>query len=77
MRKMIGMMALAGLILVGSAVPSFAREDCRDRVRSAEHNLQQAIRRHGRNSHQAQARRRQLERAREFCSEHRRGGYRQ
>lgn len=76
MRKMIATTLLAGLMLIGGALPSFARgNNCQQRVRKAEHNLQQAIHRHGRNSRQAQARRQQLERAQESC-QGQRGRYR-
>jgi len=40
---------------------------CEQRIRNAEYKLQQAIRKHGERSRQAEHRRRELEEARERC----------
>ena len=62
---------LGGALLLGTAVPTLAFDspkDCAKRVRHAEKNLQDAERKHGRRSHQAAERRREVERARAKCS---------
>jgi hypothetical protein len=58
--------AFAVLLSMGS-VTAFAKNNCEKRVRKAEMNLQQAVRRHGARSRQAENRRRQLEQARATC----------
>jgi hypothetical protein len=62
-----GMIAVAGFLLVGSAVPVSAYANCEQRIRRAERNLDRAIARHGLHSIQAERRRDQLERARARC----------
>jgi hypothetical protein len=52
------------------AVPAFAkvhRDKCEQKYRKAEANLQQAIRKHGERSRQAEQKREQLERVRATC----------
>ena len=64
---------VVALFLAG-AVPTQAMDrghdwerKCEQRIRNAESKLQQAIRKHGERSRQAQNRRRELEEARERC----------
>jgi hypothetical protein len=64
---------VVALFLAG-AVPTQAMDrgndwerKCEQRIRNAEYKLQQAIRKHGERSRQAQNRRRELEEARERC----------
>lgn len=64
--------ALVVFAFLGGAVPTqaFDRDHdrkCEQRIRNAENKLQQAIRKHGERSRQAQNRRRDLEEARERC----------
>jgi hypothetical protein len=61
--------AMLGAFLMGaSVVPSQARDnDCEQRVRKAEQNLDKAVRKHGEHSRQAEQRRRDLERERAAC----------
>ncbi len=60
---------LSGTLLFAGAAPAYARKhkNCRQRVQHAERNFQQAIRRHGEGSPQAQQRREQLERVQSKC----------
>lgn len=59
---------LSGILLIGTAVPSLARDrGCENRVRKAEQNLHKEIQRHGEHSKQARQRREQLERERANC----------
>lgn len=72
MRKKFGLitMLLTFGLLLGVCKPAQAvdRDDrCERQVRKAEVNLQNAIRRHGEHSRQAESRRHQLEEARERC----------
>jgi hypothetical protein len=66
--RRIGQAALLGALLLG-VVPAQADryDNCRQRIRKAEINLDNAVRRHGRNSRQAEKRRMELERVREQC----------
>lgn len=57
------LLTLSSLLLVGSVTAS-AENRCEKRIRNAEHNLQQAVARHGEHSRQAEQKRRQLEDAR-------------
>jgi hypothetical protein len=51
---------------------AFARMDCRDRIRQEEHRVDEAVRRHGEHSRQAERERHKLHRLREKCGmEHR------
>lgn len=66
--------ALVVFAFLGGAVPTQALDrdhdndrKCEQRIRNAEHKLQQAIRKHGERSRQAQSRRHDLEEARERC----------
>jgi hypothetical protein len=61
-----GLCVFAVLLSMGS-VSAFANNHCEKRIRKAEMNLQQAVRRHGARSRQAENRRRQLEQARASC----------
>ncbi len=69
-RRSIVIAAVVGILLTGGVVPLQARDrddHCRQRVQKAEGNLQNAIRKHGEHSRQAEQRRRQLEQARAAC----------
>jgi len=60
--------ALLGALLLGVVPAQADRNDrCGQRIRKAEANLDVAVRRHGRNSRQAEKRRQELERVREQC----------
>lgn len=62
--------ALGFSLLIGTAMPAFARDrddHCRAKVEKAERNLRNAERKHGARSRQAEQRREQLERARANC----------
>jgi hypothetical protein len=66
--------ALVIFAFLGGAVPTRALDrdhdndrKCEQRIRNAENKLQQAIRKHGERSRQAQNRRHDLEEARERC----------
>jgi hypothetical protein len=64
---------LAGSLVIGS-VPALARDHhdkCEEKVRKAEQKLQNAQRKHGEHSRQAEQKRQELERARAHCGEHR------
>jgi hypothetical protein len=52
------------LLLLFGSISAAAENRCESRVRNAEHNLQQAISKHGEHSRQAEKRREELERAR-------------
>lgn len=60
---------LAGLstLLLFGTLTATAQDKCERRIRKAEANLQQAIRRHGEHSRQAENKRRALERAHDTC----------
>src|SRR6202162_5764041 len=61
---------LSGAFLLFTAMPQLQAEDidrCQRRVVHAEHELHEAIERHGRNSRQANHERRELRAARERC----------
>jgi hypothetical protein len=66
--------ALVVFAFLGGAVPTQALDrdhdnerKCEQRIHNAESKLQQAIRKHGERSRQAENRRRELEQARERC----------
>ena len=63
--------ALAFSLLGGMAIPAHADRDdhgrCERDVRNAERNLDNAVRKHGEHSRQAEKRRHQLEELRERC----------
>ena len=62
--------AILTVVLLFTAVPRLYAEDvdqCQRRVAHAEHELHQAIEKHGRNSKQANHERRELHEARERC----------
>lgn len=61
---------LAGALALSCASPLLARDHddkCDQRIRKAEHNLDDAVRKHGEHSRQAEQKRRQLDEAREKC----------
>jgi len=60
---------LSVLLLFAAVPPSHAddRERCQQRIEKAEARLDEAIRKHGENSHQANDRRRDLNAERERC----------
>lgn len=60
------LVGFSALLLFGSVTAS-AEDRCERRIRNAEAQLQQAVRRHGEHSRQAENKRRNLERARESC----------
>jgi hypothetical protein len=59
----------AGLMLFGAVPRAHAEspEQCQRRIVHAEHELHEAIERHGRHSHQADHERRELREARDRC----------
>ncbi len=62
--------ALGGLLLLGSATPTQARDrddKCAQRIHKAEEKLEREIHRHGEHSRQARNSRRNLEKARASC----------
>jgi hypothetical protein len=67
--KAVGTAMLSVLLLFAAVAPSHAdeRERCHRRIERAEARLDEAIRRHGKNSHQAYDRRRDLNAERERC----------
>lgn len=67
-RKTMISLVLSGCLL-GGVMPLQAdrRSDCAKRIRKAEQNLDKEVRKHGERSHQADQRRRDLERTREQC----------
>jgi hypothetical protein len=70
MKRLFTAGALGLSLLMGSALPAFARDrddNCRARIQKAERNLVKAERKHGARSRQAEQRREQLERARANC----------
>lgn len=68
-RSAIAAAVLSVLLLFAAVPPSHAddREVCRQRIEKAEVRLDEAIRKHGENSHQANDRRRDLTAERERC----------
>lgn len=58
---------LSAFLMLGGTVPAQARTNCEKRIQKAENNLRKAVARHGEHSRQAEARRHQLEEAREQC----------
>lgn len=65
--KAIVLTMLTGSLLIGSATPMQAYDNCARRIYKAERNLERAIQRHGLHSIEAERRRDQLERARARC----------
>lgn len=59
--------AAFGLSIGSPAARAESREQCQRRIEHADHELHEAIRRHGRNSRQAEHERRELHEARERC----------
>jgi hypothetical protein len=59
----------AGLMLSGGAILAHAEspEHCQHRIQHAEHELHEAVERHGRDSRQAERKRVELREARERC----------
>jgi len=60
---------LGTLLLVAAAPPAHAddRAHCQQRIEKAEARLDEAVRKHGENSHEAEERRRDLNAERERC----------
>ena len=70
--RRIGQAALVGAVLLG-VVPAQARDPddrCAQRMRKAEAQLDNAVRKHGRHSRQAERRRQELNRVRDQCNRH-------
>jgi hypothetical protein len=68
-KSLLSLAILAGVLLC-TAMPRLQAEDldrCRRRVAHADHELHEAIEKHGRNSKQANHERRELHNARERC----------
>ena len=63
--RKISLFGFSALLLFGSITA--AADNCDRRIRKAEDQLQQAVRRHGEHSRQAENKRRDLERARASC----------
>jgi hypothetical protein len=78
MSSLNGLLLLAAVVSISTCVPvqrahAETQEQCQRRIAHAEHELHEAIERHGRNSRQADRERRELRGARERCwREHRR-----
>ncbi|MFI5112351.1 MAG: hypothetical protein ACHP9S_05985 [Terriglobales bacterium] len=69
--RRIGQAALLGALLLGVVPAQADRDDkCRQRIRKAEAQLDSAVRKHGRNSRQAEKRRQELDRVRDQCGRH-------
>ena len=67
-RNKLSAFVLAGaLTLSGVGVLQAHAENCEQRIHKAEHNLNEAMRKHGEHSHQAEQKRRDLEQARQRC----------
>ena len=69
-RKAVLSIAILLAVLLCAAVPRLRAEDldrCQRRVAGAEHDLHEAIERHGRNSNRANHERRELHKVRERC----------
>jgi uncharacterized membrane protein YukC len=65
--KLLTAAVLAVFFLTAGTAPMRADDKCRDRVQRLEKQLHEAERKHGEHSKQANAKRRQLEEAREKC----------
>lgn len=68
--RRIGQAALVGALLLG-VVPAQARDrddKCAQKIRAAEARLDNAVRKHGRRSRQAEKRRQELDRVRDQCN---------
>ncbi|MBV9438323.1 MAG: hypothetical protein JOZ44_19855 [Acidobacteria bacterium] len=64
--RKVSLVGLSALLLFGTLTAN-AEDKCGRRIRNAEQQLRQAIRRHGPNSRQAEQKRRNLERVRDTC----------
>jgi hypothetical protein len=60
-------LALGAGMIATTAIPAHAERPCERRVRKAEMNYREAVRRHGEHSRQAEQRRREVEQARARC----------
>ena len=70
--RRIGLAALLGALLLG-VVPAQARDRddrCAQRIRKAESQFDNAVRKHGRHSRQAEKRRQELDHVRDQCNRH-------
>ena len=75
LRTKLSIAAFIAVGLLAGTIPAKAydRDDdrkCERRIHKAEENLERAVRRHGEHSRQAEARRHELEEARERCHHH-------
>jgi hypothetical protein len=66
-RKFSALLLGCAMMLSGAGVLQAHAESCEKRVHKAEHNLSEAVRKHGEHSRQAEQRRHQLEEARQHC----------
>lgn len=69
-RKSFLSLVILATLLIGAAVPRLQAEDldrCQRRIAHAEHELHEAIEKHGRHSRQANHERRELHSVRERC----------
>jgi len=69
-RKVSAFVLAAIMTVSGVGVLQASAESCEGRIRKAEHHLQEAVRKHGKHSRQAEQKRRELEEARAHCGEH-------
>ena len=60
---------MTALCFAGAAIAR-ADDDCQKRINKADHNLHEAVERHGPNSSQAEHWRRELNETREYCWSH-------
>jgi uncharacterized protein HemY len=70
LRKSAWVVLLGLFVSVGSVVPSHARrhrDNCDQKIRKAQYNVEMAIRKHGEGSRQAAQKRRKLERVHAKC----------
>jgi outer membrane murein-binding lipoprotein Lpp len=70
MKNLLTATVLGGCLLIGGAVPGFARDrdnKCEQKVRKLEQKLRDTERKHGEHSRQVQKEREQLERERATC----------
>jgi len=70
LRFVLAPMVFAGAILFASTTIVRADDDCQKRTAKADHNLHEAIQKHGVNSSQAEHWRQELAAARSYCWEH-------
>jgi len=66
-RKASALVLAAIMTISGAGVLQATAENCSERVHKAEHNLQEAVRKHGEHSRQAEQKRHELDEARAHC----------